>query len=204
MVGRESGKLVFDLDESPGAPPVSSQLRDALTSNAIRVIDLFRDMDDDGSGCVEKKEFRKAMKQMGFDVQPEAIDFVFDAFDRDGSGVVTFAELNKQLRRGSTIELPAHLRVRPASPEPAVEVAAAPASPTQRKRSLALKRRALMEEANRRAIAHMRGDYQPHQAMAADAKARRQESELRKVNTVRTFHKDFKRSTEARVSQAAK
>ena len=35
----------FDLDESPGAPPVSQQLANALRANAGRVLDLFRDWD---------------------------------------------------------------------------------------------------------------------------------------------------------------
>ena len=37
------------------------QLRGALTKNAVRVIELFRDWDDDGSGTITKKEFVKAM-----------------------------------------------------------------------------------------------------------------------------------------------
>ena len=54
---REATRLTFDIDESM---PVGPQLRDALSKNAVRVIDLFRDWDDDQSGNVSKKEFRKA------------------------------------------------------------------------------------------------------------------------------------------------
>ena len=35
---------------------VQEQLRDILVENAVRVIDLFRDWDDDGNGRVSKKE----------------------------------------------------------------------------------------------------------------------------------------------------
>ena len=45
--------------------PVQEQLRQILIDNAVRVIDLFRDWDDDGDGRVSKKEFRKAMKMLG-------------------------------------------------------------------------------------------------------------------------------------------
>ena len=34
---------------------VAEQLRDALSANAVRVIDLFREWDEDGSGSVCKK-----------------------------------------------------------------------------------------------------------------------------------------------------
>ena len=42
-------------------------LREALTRSSTRVIDLFKQWDDDGSGEISKKEFRKAIKSMGFD-----------------------------------------------------------------------------------------------------------------------------------------
>ena len=46
-----------DLDESPGAPPVADQLRDVLSKQAVRVIELFREMDLDGDGLIDRKEF---------------------------------------------------------------------------------------------------------------------------------------------------
>ena len=50
--------------------PVQEQLRQILIDNAVRVIDLFRDWDDDGDGRVSKKEFRKAMKMLGISPNP--------------------------------------------------------------------------------------------------------------------------------------
>ena len=50
--------------------PVQEQLRQILIDNAVRVIDLFRDWDDDGDGRVSKKEFRKAMKMLGISPSP--------------------------------------------------------------------------------------------------------------------------------------
>ena len=39
---------------------VQDQRREFLNSNAVRVIDLFREWDDDNSGSVSRKEFHKA------------------------------------------------------------------------------------------------------------------------------------------------
>ena len=39
--------------------PLSVQLRKMLAKNATRVIDLFRQWDDDGNGTISKKEFRQ-------------------------------------------------------------------------------------------------------------------------------------------------
>jgi hypothetical protein len=103
---REATHLKFDIDESSDAAPVAVQLRDALTRNAVRVMDLFRDWDTDGDGQVSKKEFRRAMRKMGFDATRATVDEVFDSWDADRSGQVDFNELNKQLRRaGSTADL---------------------------------------------------------------------------------------------------
>ena len=44
------GGLVVDL--SPNAPPIAEQLRVALSKNAARVIDLFREWDEDKDGKV--------------------------------------------------------------------------------------------------------------------------------------------------------
>ena len=44
---------------------VAEQLRDALSKAAVRVIDLFREWDDDNSGMVSKEEFRRGMAEMG-------------------------------------------------------------------------------------------------------------------------------------------
>ena len=74
------------------------------------MIDLFREWDDDESGNVSKKEFRRGMEMMGLDVAKEAVDELFDSWDPDGSGVLELNELQKQLRRGGGIELDASLQ----------------------------------------------------------------------------------------------
>ena len=76
-----------------------SQIADALTKNAVRVIDLFREWDDDDSGTVTRKEFHKAMGQFGLDVPPEEVDKLFDEWDPDKSGVLEIKELQPLFKR---------------------------------------------------------------------------------------------------------
>ena len=78
---------------------VALELRDALTKNAKRVVDLFREWDEDGDGTVSKKEFRKAVPLIFQDVPKAAVDQLFDDWDPDKSGMISLAELIKKLRR---------------------------------------------------------------------------------------------------------
>eukprot|EP00966_Prymnesium_polylepis_P188482 4367619-Prymnesium_polylepis.2 len=45
-----------------------------LFKNAVRVIDLFREWDEDGNGEVSKKEFRQAMASLGTEANKKDID----------------------------------------------------------------------------------------------------------------------------------
>jgi Ca2+-binding EF-hand superfamily protein len=82
----------------PDAPPVVEQIRDALSANLTRVIDLFREWDDDGNGNVSKREFRLALPMLGLQISKVDADALFDSIDKDGSGTVEYAELAKQLK----------------------------------------------------------------------------------------------------------
>ena len=39
--------------------PVQDRIKEALTNNAVRIVDLFKEWDIDKSGTVSKAEFRK-------------------------------------------------------------------------------------------------------------------------------------------------
>ena len=74
---------------------MQDQLRELLTANAVRVIDLFREWDEDGNGLVDKKEFRKAMVALGVDADCDdavastysgAPDSWYDGVDADCGG----------------------------------------------------------------------------------------------------------------------
>ena len=86
----------IDLDEF-----IRFSLRDALARSSARVIDLFRDWDEDDSGSVDMKEFRKAITALGFDAPREEIENVFKELDKDKSGMLEYKELNKMLRSGA-------------------------------------------------------------------------------------------------------
>ena len=56
--------------------------------------------DEDRSGSIDKKEFFRAVRAMGFDVQQTDSDAVFDSLDDDKSGKLEYKELNTMLRKG--------------------------------------------------------------------------------------------------------
>jgi len=111
---RKRGSVLgkFDLDEQPGAPPISSQLANALRQDAKRVLDLFRDWDTDGDGEISRKEFHKAMVTLGLEVPTESIDELFSQWDRDGGGSIDYKELQKILKPApsDTSKTPSKLR----------------------------------------------------------------------------------------------
>ena len=49
----------------------------------MRVVDLFRTLDADASGIIDKSEFARAMARFGLHAPREAVDTVFDSFDVD-------------------------------------------------------------------------------------------------------------------------
>ena len=104
VAGKGSSLSLCSMKIDPSGD-VQAQLRDILTANAVRVIDLFRDWDDDNSGMVSKEEFRRGMAEMGLKASTEEVDKVFDAFDPDGSGSVELKEFGRMLRRGSSAKL---------------------------------------------------------------------------------------------------
>ena len=75
------------------------QLCDALAAKAVRVIDLFREWDDDGTGSVDRKEFRRGLAELGYEGDRTVVDELFNSMDPDGSGSLSLEELNAQLRR---------------------------------------------------------------------------------------------------------
>ena len=85
---REDSNLLqgLDIDESLGLEHVDEQIRDYLSQKAVRVIDLFRQWDDDGTGKIEKPEFCRGMKELGLTVSKAQLDELFDMWDPDKSG----------------------------------------------------------------------------------------------------------------------
>ena len=79
-------------------------MRDALRRSSLRVMDWFRRADGDGSGTVDRLEFREVILQsMGIDDRP-LVDSLFDIIDADGNGFLDFDEIHKHLRMGHGME----------------------------------------------------------------------------------------------------
>ena len=63
-----------------------------------RVIDLFREWDDDEDGLVSRLEFRRALPMLGLKVEKTVAEELFNTFDDDKSGQISYDELSKSLR----------------------------------------------------------------------------------------------------------
>ena len=114
----------LDLDEGPDALPVAQQLADALRKNSARVLDLFRDWDQDGDGEVSRKEFHKAMPILGYDVSKEQMDQLFDEWKSDAESdddSLSYKELQKILNKSMKIVDPAAAKRRGTMRPEAVE-----------------------------------------------------------------------------------
>ena len=92
-----------DGDGQVDSDEMVAALKTALKANATRIIDLFKEWDEDGDGTVSKKEFRRAVPMLGLDPVPSKadIDALFDQWDPDGSGNIDYKELNKILRKSA-------------------------------------------------------------------------------------------------------
>jgi len=75
-------------------------IKEAMSRDLVRVVDLMRALDVDEDGTVTKEEFRKVLPLLGFDGGGvDALDTLFDTFDVDGGGTVDYEELHAQLRK---------------------------------------------------------------------------------------------------------
>lgn len=76
-------------------------LFESLSRARARVLDLFRDWDADDSASVDRKEFHKGLRKLGFTEEAYSnadLDAVFDHLDEDSSGSIDYVELNAKLR----------------------------------------------------------------------------------------------------------
>ena len=76
-------------------------LKEALSTSISQMSNLFARWDADGSGAIDKKEFRKAVGMLGLkDRMPnEVCDALFDEYDADGSGEIECREYIKYTLR---------------------------------------------------------------------------------------------------------
>ena len=90
-------------DGGPLREATVAAVRSELARGYHRVIDFFRVVDRDGDGAVTKHEFRASLPLLGFGAGGEGtIDCLFDSFDLNGDGSLTFEELDHMLRYEAT------------------------------------------------------------------------------------------------------
>ena len=63
------------------------------------VTQVFKELADTEGGLIEKQDFRKALAQLGLEVDPREVNTLFDAMDRGKRGAITFVELNGNMQR---------------------------------------------------------------------------------------------------------
>ena len=83
------------------AEEVPALMRAALRTKLARVTDVFRQIDDDTSGVIDAKEFAKGLRQLGLDAPDATMRDIFASFDADGSGQISYIEMDARLRRAS-------------------------------------------------------------------------------------------------------
>ena len=90
------------LDVSSGTS-LHDQLAMALSENSAKLVDLFREWDEDGNGAVDRKEFRMAVAALGYDAPKKDLDAFFDTFDVSGDGEIEYNELKKGLAKAMKV-----------------------------------------------------------------------------------------------------
>lgn len=71
---------------------VAEQFERIIASSGLRMVDVFRSLDDDGSGSVSRKEFRRGVAALGYTAPLATLNAAFEAFDINGSGEIDFDE----------------------------------------------------------------------------------------------------------------
>ena len=85
--------------EAPKVNPevlLQNRLRGARRQLDARVIDLFREWDENGDGKVVV-EFKRALPLLGLSVDGRAANVLFNSFDKDGTGEITLRGCSRPL-----------------------------------------------------------------------------------------------------------
>lgn len=61
-----------------------------------QAFDLF---DTDGSGAIDEKELRDAMKALGFESRRDEVKLLIEQVDKDGSGMIEFEEFLVMMKK---------------------------------------------------------------------------------------------------------
>jgi len=91
---------------------IQEQLYNIIRENQVRLIDLFREWDDDGNGALDKKEMRAAIAALGYQAPRKEIDAFFETIDVDDSGMIEFNELKEALKERNAKEATKELQAK--------------------------------------------------------------------------------------------
>ena len=105
--GRRKLDIVIDDTQHPFTGSTAEDVRHSLLSllerNDLRLSDVFREMDDDGSNLVAFDEFKRAFEEeLRFVGDGRVLHEIFNRLDGDGSGMVGFSELQAWARGRKT------------------------------------------------------------------------------------------------------
>ena len=84
-----------------GLDGVLAQLSALMSRKKVQAITLFREMDVDKNGRLDRLEFRAAMGLLGLDAPAPMVDALFKKIDADGEGEIQYAELQQSLTRAA-------------------------------------------------------------------------------------------------------
>ncbi|KAH8054747.1 Ca2-binding protein [Aureococcus anophagefferens] len=80
---------------------VFKEVRRLARGRRTRLRDAFLEFDDNDSGKINKREFRRALERLGFELSADDVDGLVDRFDVDGDGKVSYAEFVGWCDRGA-------------------------------------------------------------------------------------------------------
>jgi Ca2+-binding EF-hand superfamily protein len=104
-------RAVHDHAATSSATAAVETLKRTLAARLQRTVDLFHDMDQDGSGAVDRLEFASVVQRLVSDANKATCDALFDSLDVDQSGYLEYTELHARLRArrtGATRQAAAH------------------------------------------------------------------------------------------------
>lgn len=80
-------------DDASVVDVVLQRFRDFVASSQLRIVDFFRRFDRDGSGSVDAREFRDALKSMGIEASEGTAVALIHKVDPNGDGLLNYREL---------------------------------------------------------------------------------------------------------------
>ena len=91
----EESRNHVELDSYGNEIKASSHVDESkMSSKEERLRRTFAAIDEDDSGVIERKEFRRLMKRLAPQMDKEEVDTVFDEIDTDGGGDLDFEEFS--------------------------------------------------------------------------------------------------------------